>query len=201
MKLCHHDVPVQIVVAGLEMRNACRSEPCVQNLQVKLLVKIDGANPANVQPLLWATPARTLFLPAITIHELHHRHRHVRRNKKSFKSCSTAFRQLRKQSLVGAPILFFSEADTAQETHAINVYPAPSAAIAKATPERVLRINGPHSTKGLMRGSLEQKWLRIMKSKEYIYICIRVYIYIRSDRGGHRLAVVTNNIYIYIYIA
>ena len=29
----------------------------------------------------------------------------------------------------------------------------------------------------------------------YIY----VYIYIRSDRGGHRLAVVTNNIYIYIY--
>ena len=32
----------------------------------------------------------------------------------------------------------------------------------------------------------------------YIYICIRVYIYIRSDRGGHRLAVVTNNIYIYI---
>ena len=26
-----------------------------------------------------------------------------------------------------------------------------------------------------------------------------IYIYIRSDRGGHRLAVVTNNIYIYIY--
>ena len=101
------------------------------------------------------------------------------RSKKSFKSCSTAFRQLRKQSLVGAPILFFSEADTAQETHAINVYPAPSAAIAKATPERVLRINGPHSTKGLMRGSLEQKWLRIYNEIErvYIYICIRVYIY------------------------
>jgi len=30
-------------------------------------------------------------------------------------------------------------------------------------------------------------------------ICIRVYIYIRSDRGGHRLAVVIYKQYIYIY--
>jgi len=36
--------------------------------------------------------------------------------------------------------------------------------------------------------------------KIYIYIYVYIRVYIRSDRGGHRLAVVTNNIYIYIYI-
>ncbi len=89
------------------------------------------------------------------------------RSKKSFKSCSTALRKLRQQLLVGAIILRFSDADAAKETDVINVYLTSSAAIVNATPERALRINGPHSTKGLRRESLEQKWLRIMKSKEY----------------------------------
>ncbi len=112
-------------------------------------------------------PARTLFLPAIAKHECHRIYRQATRSKMIFKRGTSALRQMPEQSLERAPILRSLEADKAQETDAINVYVAPSAAIAIATPERALRINGPHSTRGLGRESLEPKWLRTLKSKEY----------------------------------